>query len=122
MLLTGELAESSSFTDVNKTLTPPNTFSLACGPGFVNQTTLTSYLFDVSDVDSQIANGQMNTSPSLGYNLTTVANALAPPAGSFGLQGSQLLLGLMAFNDHARLTNDFAWARSTWPRCQRVLD
>ncbi|KAK1493457.1 RhaA is able to hydrolyze alpha-1 [Colletotrichum abscissum] len=272
MLLTGELPESSTFANVNKTLTPPNTISLAYGPDFVNQTTLTSYLLDVFEVpftvkenewyrikasmaptghlavsindtqilnisrsdypwalssgtvsytgspdfsgsfgfgayqdqaayfknvhvydtangstlysntltgnaedilaeygtqanseaacldgpkrdrliwlgdfyhtariiavstskteqargtlqlllDSQIANGQMNISPNLGYNLSSVADALAP-AGSFGLQDYQLL-GLMAFNDHVRLTNDLEWARSTWPRWQRVLD
>ncbi|KAJ3941069.1 uncharacterized protein N0V96_008946 [Colletotrichum fioriniae] len=272
MLLTGELPESSTFANVNKTLTPPNTISLAYGPDFVNQTTLTSYLLDVFDVpftvkenewyrikasmaptghlavsindtqilnisrsdypwalssgtvsysgspdfsgsfgfgayqdqaayfknvhvydtangstlysntltgcsedilaeygtqangeaacldgpkrdrliwlgdfyhtariiatstskteqargtlqlllDSQIANGQMNISPNLGYDLASVADALAP-AESFGLQDYQLL-GLMAFNDHVRLTNDLDWARSTWPRWQRVLD
>ncbi|KAL2879863.1 hypothetical protein SGCOL_004908 [Colletotrichum sp. CLE4] len=273
MLLTGELPESSTFANVNKTLTPPNTISLAYGPDFVNQTTLTSYLLDVFDVpftvkenewyriktsmastghlavsingtqilnisrsdypwalssgtvsysgspdfsgsfgfgayqdqsayfknvhvydtangttlysntlagsseaiiaeygtqanseaacldgpkrdrliwlgdfyhtariiaastskteqargtlqlllDSQIANGQMNISPNLGYDLASVANELAAPAGSFGLQDYQLL-GLMAFNDHVRLTNDLDWARSTWPRWQKVLD
>ncbi|KXH51984.1 RhaA is able to hydrolyze alpha-1 [Colletotrichum salicis] len=50
MLLTGELPESSTFVNVNKTLTPPNTISLAYRPDFVNQTTLESYLFDVFDV------------------------------------------------------------------------
>ncbi|KAK1635887.1 Six-hairpin glycosidase-like protein [Colletotrichum phormii] len=69
-------------------------------------------------LDSQIANGQMNMSPTLGYNLASVANELAAPAGRFGLQDYQLLglivelgaLTLMAFNDHVRLTNDLDWA------------
>ncbi|KAF6829111.1 hypothetical protein CPLU01_08124 [Colletotrichum plurivorum] len=73
-------------------------------------------------LDSQIANGQMNISPNLGYDLPAVASAFAPSgAGGFGLQDYQLL-GLMAFNDHIRLTNDLDWARETWPRWQRVVE
>ncbi|TEA10845.1 hypothetical protein C8034_v008445 [Colletotrichum sidae] len=209
LLLTGELPEGSTFVNANKTLTPPNSLSLAYGPDFVNQTTLTSFhlgsfpvpftvkedvwyhvatamspsgrltvsinntqILDISRadypwallagtaysgspaftgsfgfgayqdhaayfrnaralvwlgdfyhtarvvaastsrtgrargtlqylLDSQIANGQMNTSPNLGYDL---------------------LLGLMAFNDHVKLTNDVVWARETWSRWRRVVD
>ncbi|WYZ33993.1 hypothetical protein EsH8_I_000269 [Colletotrichum jinshuiense] len=71
-------------------------------------------------IDSQIENGQMNISPNLGYDLKSVATALAPD-GSFGLQDYQLL-GLMAFNDHVRLNNDIEWARSTWAQWQKVID
>ncbi|TDZ21665.1 hypothetical protein Cob_v005285 [Colletotrichum orbiculare MAFF 240422] len=71
-------------------------------------------------LDSQIANGQMNISPNLGYDLVSVADPLAP-GGSFGLQDYQLL-GLMAFNDHVKLTNDVVWARETWSRWRRVVD
>ncbi|KAF4809892.1 hypothetical protein CGCSCA5_v011084 [Colletotrichum siamense] len=71
-------------------------------------------------LDTQIANGQMSISPNLGYDLKSIANALAP-SGSYGLQDYQLL-GLMAFNDHVRLTNDLDWARSTWPQWQKVID
>ncbi|KAK2012488.1 Six-hairpin glycosidase [Colletotrichum eremochloae] len=72
-------------------------------------------------IDSQVANGQMNISPNLGYDLVTAADALAPSSGAFGLQDYQLL-GLMAFSDHVRLHNDLAWARATWPRWQRVVE
>ncbi|KAK1980087.1 Six-hairpin glycosidase-like protein [Colletotrichum cereale] len=72
-------------------------------------------------IDSQIADGQMNISPNLGYDLASAADGLAPSGGAFGLQDYQLL-GLMAFNDHVRLHNDLAWARATWPRWQRVVD
>ncbi|KAJ0333688.1 hypothetical protein COL922a_010704 [Colletotrichum nupharicola] len=71
-------------------------------------------------LDTQIANGQMSISPNLGYDLKSIANALAP-SGSYGLQDYQLL-GLMAFNDHVRPTNDLDWARSTWPQWQKVID
>ncbi|KAF9871039.1 hypothetical protein CkaCkLH20_11456 [Colletotrichum karsti] len=270
LLLTGELPESNRFVNVNKTLTPPNTISLAYGPDFVNQTTLTSYLLDVFEIpftvkedtwyhistsmspnghlavliddtqvlnvsrsaypwalassansysgtpdftgsfgfgayqdhaayfknahaydtvngstlysnnltsqdvlveygtranyesvcmdgpkrdrlvwlgdfyhtarisavstsrtdqsrgtlqvllDTQLPNGQMSISPNLGYDLKSIATALAP-SGSYGLQDYQLL-GLMAFNDHVRLTNDLDFARATWPQWQKVID
>ncbi|OHX00744.1 rhamnosidase-like protein [Colletotrichum incanum] len=71
-------------------------------------------------IDSQITNGQMNISPSLGYDLKSVADALAP-SGSFALQDYQLM-GLMAFNDHVRLNNDLEWAKATWPKWQKVID
>ncbi|GJC77395.1 hypothetical protein ColLi_00233 [Colletotrichum liriopes] len=71
-------------------------------------------------IDSQIANGQMNISPNLGYDLKSAADALAP-SGSFGLQDYQLM-GLMAFGDHVRLNNDLEWAKATWPKWQKVLD
>ncbi|KAK2038463.1 Six-hairpin glycosidase [Colletotrichum somersetense] len=73
-------------------------------------------------IDSQIANGQMNISPNLGYDLAADADALAPQDGSgFGLQDYQLL-GLMAFASHVRLHNDLEWANATWPRWQRVVE
>ncbi|KAF5676039.1 alpha-L-rhamnosidase A [Fusarium denticulatum] len=42
--LTGEMPPRSSFANTNKTVTPPNTLLLASGFGFVNQTTLPSYI------------------------------------------------------------------------------
>ncbi|KAK1995306.1 Six-hairpin glycosidase [Colletotrichum falcatum] len=81
-------------------------------------------------IDSQIANGQVNISPNLGYDLASAADALAPQGkgsggggggGSFSLEDYQLL-GLMAFGDHVRLHNDLEWARATWPRWQRVVE
>ncbi|WDK13202.1 hypothetical protein CGRA01v4_04483 [Colletotrichum graminicola] len=73
-------------------------------------------------IDSQIANGQMNISPNLGYDLASAADALGPQGGgAFGLQDYQLL-GLMAFSNHVRLHNDLAWASATWPQWQRVVD
>ncbi|KAK2051848.1 Six-hairpin glycosidase [Colletotrichum caudatum] len=75
-------------------------------------------------IDSQIANGQMNISPGLGYDLASsaAADALAPPdASGFGLQDYQLL-GLMAFASHVRLHNDLGWANATWPRWRRVVE
>ncbi|GKT43514.1 uncharacterized protein ColSpa_03695 [Colletotrichum spaethianum] len=71
-------------------------------------------------IDSQIANGQMNISPNLGYNLVSIADALAP-SGVFGLQDYQLM-GLMAFSDHVRLNNDLEWAKTTWPKWQKVVE
>ncbi|KAL0939865.1 uncharacterized protein CTRU02_206475, partial [Colletotrichum truncatum] len=71
-------------------------------------------------LDTQIQNGQLSISPNLGYDLKSIATALAP-SGSYGLQDYQLL-GLMGFHDHVRLTNDLEWARSTWPQWQKVID
>ncbi|EMT62118.1 hypothetical protein FOC4_g10015199 [Fusarium odoratissimum] len=42
--LTGEMPSRSSFANTNNTVTPPNTLLLASGFGFVNQTTLPSYI------------------------------------------------------------------------------
>ena len=44
--LTGDLPSKSSFLNTNRTLTPPNIIMLASGFGFVNHTTLTSYVLD----------------------------------------------------------------------------
>jgi hypothetical protein len=72
-------------------------------------------------LDSQIANGQLNISPNLGYATKTYAQAMAAPAASFGLPDYQIL-GLIAFADHVRLHNDVEWARETWTSWQRNID
>lgn len=71
-------------------------------------------------LDSQIANGQLNISPNLGYDVKAAA-ATSAPAGSFGLPDYQIL-GLISFSDHVRLHNDVVWARDTWEGWQRTID
>ncbi|KAF4455051.1 hypothetical protein F53441_2490 [Fusarium austroafricanum] len=46
--LTEEMPLPSSFVNVNKTVTPPNTLLLSSGFGFINQTTLPSYILATS--------------------------------------------------------------------------
>lgn len=72
-------------------------------------------------LDSQIANGQLNISPNLGYDIKASAAAMAAPSGSFGLPDYQIL-GLISFGDHVRLHNDVEWARETWEGWQRNID
>lgn len=72
-------------------------------------------------LDSQIANGQLNISPNLGYDVKATAEAMAAPAGSFGLPDYQIL-GLISFGDHVRLHGDVEWARGAWEGWQRNID
>lgn len=72
-------------------------------------------------LDSQIANGQLNISPNLGYDVKASAAAMAAPTGSFGLPDYQIL-GLISFSDHVRLHNDVEWAKETWEGWQRNID
>lgn len=72
-------------------------------------------------LDSQIANGQLNISPNLGYDVKASAAAMAAPTGSFGLPDYQIL-GLISFSDHVRLHNDVEWAKETWEGWQRTID
>ncbi|TDZ32467.1 hypothetical protein C8035_v012216 [Colletotrichum spinosum] len=147
LLLTGELPEGSTFVNANKTLTPPNSLSLAYGPDFVNQTTLTSFhlgSFPVpftvkEDVWHHVATAM---SPSghltVSINNTQILNVSRADYPWALLSGTAYsgspwfpsrirsrrggLLGLMAFNDHVKLTNDVVWARETWSRWRRVVD
>ncbi|KAI7783643.1 alpha-l-rhamnosidase [Diaporthe eres] len=72
-------------------------------------------------LDSQVANGQLNISPNLGYDIKASAAAMAAPSGSFGLPDYQIL-GLISFGDHVRLHNDVEWAKETWEGWQRNID
>ncbi|KAK2602177.1 hypothetical protein N8I77_008730 [Diaporthe amygdali] len=72
-------------------------------------------------LDSQLANGQLNISPNLGYDVKATAEAMAAPAGSFGLPDYQIL-GLISFGDHVRLHGDVEWARETWEGWQKTID
>lgn len=72
-------------------------------------------------LDSQVANGQLNISPNLGYDIKAAAAAMAAPSGSFGLPDYQIL-GLISFSDHVRLHNDVEWAQETWENWQRNID
>lgn len=72
-------------------------------------------------LDSQIANGQLNISLNLGYDVKAAAAAMSAPAGSFGPPDYQIL-GLISFSDHVRLHNDVEWARDTWEGWQRTID
>lgn len=72
-------------------------------------------------LDSQIANGQLNISPNLGYDVKAYAQAMAASATSFGLPDYQIL-GLLSFADHVRLHNDVGWARETWDGWLKNID
>ncbi|TLD33414.1 hypothetical protein PspLS_00304 [Pyricularia sp. CBS 133598] len=62
--LTSELPNATTFSNTNTTLTPRNTLKLGWGFGFVNQTTLTSYDLDLSNVPFDVAENKW-------YHLTT---------------------------------------------------
>lgn len=72
-------------------------------------------------LDSQIANGQLNISPNLGYDVKAYAQAMAASATSFGLPDYQIL-GLLSFADHVRLHNDVGWALETWDGWLKNID
>ncbi|KAE8369937.1 Six-hairpin glycosidase-like protein [Aspergillus caelatus] len=109
MMLTGELPEASRLANVNATLTPSNTISLAYGVDFVNQTTLTTWVLDVFEVPFAVRENtwykvSVSLSPS-GYlsaslndrqifNISKAAYPLATGefSGSFGFG---------AYQDHA---------------------
>ncbi|KAE8381304.1 Six-hairpin glycosidase-like protein [Aspergillus bertholletiae] len=109
MLLTGELPESSRLANVNTTLTPPNTISLAYGVDFVNQTTLTTWVLDVFEVPFAVREDtwygvSVSLSPS-GYlsvslNNTQIFNIskAAYPLATGEFFGS---FGFGAYQDHA---------------------
>ncbi|KAJ5532139.1 hypothetical protein N7494_008691 [Penicillium frequentans] len=54
LLLVGELPEASTFANTNLSLTPPNSILLADAYGFVNQTTLNSYLLDTFTIPFKV--------------------------------------------------------------------
>ncbi|OOO13709.1 alpha-L-rhamnosidase [Aspergillus oryzae] len=108
MLLTGELPEASRLANVNTTLTPPNTISLAYGVDFVNQTTLTTWVLDVFEVPFAVRENtwykvSVSLSPS-GYlsaslNDTQIFNIskAAYPLATGEFSGS---FGFGAYQDH----------------------
>ncbi|KAK8057208.1 hypothetical protein PG996_011145 [Apiospora saccharicola] len=53
--LVGDLPGATTFANVNKTLSPPNSVLVSCGYDFVNQTTLPSFLLDTFPVSGQVA-------------------------------------------------------------------
>ncbi|KAJ5631683.1 uncharacterized protein N7484_011783 [Penicillium longicatenatum] len=65
LLLVGELPETSTFANTNRSLTPPNSILLAYGYGFVNQTTLESYLLDTFTIPFNVHEKEW-------YTVTTV--------------------------------------------------
>ncbi|KAB8222926.1 Six-hairpin glycosidase-like protein [Aspergillus novoparasiticus] len=96
MLLTGELPEASRLANVNTTLTPPNTVSLAYGVDFVNQTTLTTWVLDVFEVPFAVRENTCGyLSASLNdtqiFNISKAAYPLATGefSGSFGFGAYQ---------------------------------
>ncbi|KAE8334041.1 Six-hairpin glycosidase-like protein [Aspergillus sergii] len=96
MLLTGELPEASRLANVNTTLTPPNTISLAYGVDFVNQTTLTTWVLDVFEVPFAVRENTCGyLSASLNdtqiFNISKTAYPLATGefSGSFGFGAYQ---------------------------------
>ncbi|KAB8251366.1 Six-hairpin glycosidase-like protein [Aspergillus flavus] len=96
MLLTGELPEASRLANVNTTLTPPNTISLAYGVDFVNQTTLTTWVLDVFEVPFAVRENTCGyLSASLNdtqiFNISKAAYPLATGefSGSFGFGAYQ---------------------------------
>ncbi|KAI0470036.1 Six-hairpin glycosidase [Xylariaceae sp. FL0804] len=100
LALVSELPEESTYVNTNKTLLRPNSVLLGDGYAFVNQTTLTSYMYDSYDVPFRISEGswyhvQTVMSPqgwlSVSINDTQIFNTSrasldGPPAfsGSFG--------------------------------------
>lgn len=106
--LAGNYPESTTFGNVNKTLLPPNTVSLAYGFNLVNQTTLTSYYLDNFKVPFQVKEGQWYSISAAMYEGNYLAVSVngakvfnvtldkyytgTPPAstaGSFGFGGWQ---------------------------------
>ncbi|OGM51017.1 hypothetical protein ABOM_000071 [Aspergillus bombycis] len=114
MLLTGELPEASRLANVNTTLTPPNTISLAYGVDFVNQTTLTTWVLDVFEVPFPVRENtwhrvSVSLSPS-GYLSASLNNTLifnisqaAYPLATGQFSGS---FGFGAYQDHAAYFRD----------------
>ncbi|KAB8275879.1 Six-hairpin glycosidase-like protein [Aspergillus minisclerotigenes] len=114
MLLTGELPEASRLANVNTTLTPPNTISLAYGVDFVNQTTLTTWVLDVFEVPFAVRENtwykvSVSLSPT-GYlsvllNNTQIFNIskAAYPLATGEFSGS---FGFGAYQDHEAYFRD----------------
>jgi hypothetical protein len=106
--LAGEYPEASTFVNVNRTLLPANSVSLAYGFSLVNQTTLTSYYLDNFRTPFDIKEGQWYSISAVMYpsnHLAVSINSVkvfnvslddyytgAPgftPTGSFGFGGWQ---------------------------------
>jgi hypothetical protein len=68
---------------------------------------------------SQLANGQLNICPPMGYDPTI--NKPFAPNGIFYLEDYQFL-GVSAFYSYIRLTNDMNFLQTTWPKWLLVVD
>lgn len=108
-VLTSNLPSTTTFANLNKTLTPANTLTLSYGWGPVNQTTLKSYALDEFPISFDINEGQwyaietvrsssgyfsVSISGSQIFNVSLSRYSWAPSAGffagsSFGFGGYQ---------------------------------
>lgn len=68
-------------------------------------------------LDTQLANGQLSISPPMGYNPEVTAPWA--PDDAYAL-GDYQLLGISAFYNYVRQTNDLEFAQQTWSRWQRL--
>ncbi|KAI1857197.1 uncharacterized protein JN550_013434 [Neoarthrinium moseri] len=68
---------------------------------------------------TQIANGEMNIAPPMGYDPSITAPFT--PFGSYGLSDYQLL-GLDGVHSYIRQTNDLGFLRETWPQWKLLVD
>lgn len=115
-MLVGELPEASTFANTNRSLTPPNSVLLADGYGFVNQTTLDSYLLDTFTIPFNVQEKEWYTVTTIlsgGNQLAVQLNGISifnVSLSDYYTGGSEVSLsgsfGLGAYQDQA------AWVRN----------
>jgi len=115
-LLVGELPEASTFANTNRSLTPPNSILLADGYGFVNQTTVESYLLDTFTIPFNVRDNEWYTVTTVlsgGNQLAVQLNGISVfnvSLSDYYTGGSEVSLsgsfGLGAYQDQA------AWVRN----------
>ena len=97
LMLTSELAEDSTFVNVDKDVTPPNTISVATGFAFVQQVTLPSSGVTTYDVPFDVKEGEwyhittasnyFTKNTSISINGTEIFNVTTPGGSSYGSFG-----------------------------------
>ncbi|KAJ5929675.1 hypothetical protein N7454_006625 [Penicillium verhagenii] len=71
-------------------------------------------------LETQASNGQVNFSPSMGYDPTTTIDVFSTDGAYDGLEDYQIL-GFLAFYHLIQQTNDLKYAAHTWPQWQKQL-
>ena len=72
-------------------------------------------------LDTQSANGELDISPSMGYDPLTTVDVFATD-GTYPILEDYQILGFLGFYHLVKQTNDLEYAAQTWPQWQKQMD
>ncbi|KAJ5221604.1 uncharacterized protein N7469_010491 [Penicillium citrinum] len=72
-------------------------------------------------LDTQVHNGELNMSPSMGYDPSTTIDAFSE-GGKYPALEDYQMLGFLAFYHFIRQSGDLRYASDTWPQWQKQLE